>query len=363
MVIQPPGGGTVLIDPSARIVSPAPTRLGKVRMPGHDIVVVGASAGAVETLQSLVRQLPASFPATMFVAVHMPPEANSVLSQILGRASPVPVGTPADYDPIRPGQILVGPPDHHLLVDREQVRVVRGPKHDRHRPAIDPLFESASRAHGARVLGVVLSGTLDDGAAGLRTIRRRRGLALVQDPETALFCGMPRSAIELAGDVEVVALDLMGAAMMRLIETPPDRDPGPDAELDRRFESYSAQKTDVNRSGTPSPFSCPECHGVLWQVDDDPNIRFECRIGHSFSPQGLVNEHGASMEEALEAALRALDENANLNRRIARHMRETRRSISADRAERKAARSEAHAALIREVLILNPEPRPQHEED
>lgn len=331
-------------------------------MPGHDIVVIGASAGGVESMQSLVAQLPLSLPAAVFVVVHLPPEASSLLSEILGRAGPLPAGIPEDLEPIRTGRVHVAPPDHHLLVDRDRIRVVHGPRHARHRPAVDPLFESASRAYGARVLGVVLSGTLDDGAAGLRTIRRRGGLALVQDPDTALFRGMPRSAIELVADAEVVGLSEMGRAIVRLVESTPGPDPPPELELDRRFESYCGKKTDVNQSGTPSVFACPECNGVLWQIDDGQAVRYECRIGHSYSPQTLLSEHDESVEKAMEAALRALDENANLNRRIARHMRETHRNISADRAERRAAESASHADLIRSVLNRDPEsPSPNDE--
>jgi two-component system chemotaxis response regulator CheB len=327
-------------------------------MAGHDIVVVGASAGGVESLKELARQLPPDVPAAMFVVVHLPPRSFSMLAEIVDRSGPLPAVTPRDGDPIRAGRIHVGPPDHHLLLDRDRIRVVRGPRHDRHRPAIDPLFESASRAFGARVVGVVLSGTLDDGSAGLQTIRRRGGLAVVQDPDTALFRGMPARAIELVADAEVVGLNGMGDAIVRLVASTPGPEPAPEPELDRRFENYCGRKTDVNQAGKPSVFACPECSGVLWQVEDGPAVRFECRIGHSYTPQGLLTDHDDAVQRAIEAAMRALEENASLNRRIAQHMRGTRRVISAKLAERRAAESESHAGLIRAILNPDSEPPP-----
>src|SRR5713226_145828 len=165
-------------------------------MPGHDIMVIGCSAGGVEALAALAAGLPADLPASLFVVLHFPAHSMSVLPGILSRRGPLPAAHVQDNEPIRPGCIYVAPPNHHLLVKRGHVQLVRGPRENGHRPAIDPLFRSAALAYGPRVVGVILSGTLDDGSDGLLVVTKRGGIAVVQDPKDALYPGMPRSAIE-----------------------------------------------------------------------------------------------------------------------------------------------------------------------
>lgn len=148
---------------------------------GHDIIVVGASAGGVETLAEMVSRLPADLPAAVFIVLHVPPYGTSVLPSILSRRGPLPAYHPADGEQIRPGRIYVAPPDHHLIIQQDKVRLTRGPAENRHRPAIDTLFRSAARFYGPRVAGVVLTGTLDDGTAGLLAVKMRGGSALAQD--------------------------------------------------------------------------------------------------------------------------------------------------------------------------------------
>jgi two-component system, chemotaxis family, protein-glutamate methylesterase/glutaminase len=192
----------------------------------RDIVVIGTSAGGVEALQILVRTLPPKLPAAVFVTIHFPEHGTSVLPRILSRAGSIPAMHAEDRDPIVHGRIYIAPPDHHLLLTPRGVRVVRGPKEKGNRPAIDPMFRSAAVAFGPRVIGVVLTGNLDDGTAGLKSIKRRGGLAVVQDPEEALFAPMPSSAIENVAVDRVVRLTDFGRTIQELMREPiPDLDP------------------------------------------------------------------------------------------------------------------------------------------
>lgn len=164
-------------------------------MPGHEIIVVGASAGGVEALMQLVREFPVDLPASVFVVLHIPAQSPSLLAEILSRAGLMKAVHPVDYQKIKQGCIYVAPPDHHLLIEKGFMRVVRGPQEKRHRPAIDPLFRSAAVAYGSQVVGVILTGALDDGTAGLLAVKQRGGVAIVQDPRDARYPDMPKSAL------------------------------------------------------------------------------------------------------------------------------------------------------------------------
>ena len=185
-------------------------------MIGHDIVVVGASAGGVEALTRLVRTLPEDVPATLFVVLHLPADGKSHLPQILTRNGPLLASHPSDGEAIQQRRIYVAPPDHHLVVGRGYVRVIRGPKENGHRPAVDTLFRSAARAYGRRVVGVVLSGSLDDGTAGLQAVKLRNGVGVVQSPDEALFAGMPTSALENVQIDHCLGVAEIGSLLVRL---------------------------------------------------------------------------------------------------------------------------------------------------
>jgi two-component system chemotaxis response regulator CheB len=172
--------------------------LGEGHVPGHDIITIGASAGGVEAFKKIVHELPPALQAAIFVVLHISPEGPSVLPDILNRAGPLPALHPRDGDKIQLGKIYIAPPDHHLLIRRGHIHLFRGPKENNVRPAIDPLFRTAARAYGPRVIGVVLTGVLDDGTAGLLAIKARGGITVVQDPDDALFSGMPESAMKYA---------------------------------------------------------------------------------------------------------------------------------------------------------------------
>ena len=320
-------------------------------MANHDIIVIGASAGGVETLKILVAMLPRDLPAAIFVVVHTSPESPNLLPAILGRAGNLPAGSPEDGDLMERGRIYVARPDHHLLVEPNRIRVVRGPKENRHRPAVDPLFRSAAWAFGPRVIGVVLSGTLDDGTAGLWAVKTCGGIAVVQDPEDALYPGMPASAMTYVRVDHCVPLSRLGPLLVKLAHEPA-RDAGPTAAADKlslenEFAKLEGEVDAMKALGTPSAFTCPTCQGSLWESQDGNLLRYRCHVGHAFSPESLMAEQSETVENALWSSLRALEEKAAMYRRLAERM-----SVKT-RFEDKARALDASAQVIKGLLASN----------
>lgn len=324
-------------------------------MGGRNIIVVGASAGGVEALSHLVSRLPAGFPATIFVVVHFPPHGTSVLPDILRRAGKLRVSHAADGDAIEPGTVVVAPPDHHLLVKPGHVRLTRGPRENGHRPAADALFRTAARAYGRRVIGVVLTGNMDDGTAGLAAVARMGGVAVAQDPEDALYAGMPASAVANVDVDHVVPLEGLAELLVRLVEEPADPSgeeemPG-EIEIEADMAEMDPDAFDLDdRPGTPSGFTCPECHGALWELAEDGAVRFRCRVGHAYGAETLLAEQTSSVEAALWTALKALKERAVMARQMARRMEGRGNARSTQRFDEQARDADEKAAVIREVL-------------
>jgi two-component system chemotaxis response regulator CheB len=328
-------------------------------MPGRDIIVVGASAGGVEALSQLALRLPADLPASIFIVLHVPAHGTSLLPHILNRHGPLPALHPADGEEIRPGRIYVAPPDQHLLVEEGRVRLSRGPRENGHRPAVDPLFRTAARSYGPRAVGVVLSGTLDDGTAGLAAIKQRGGVAVVQDPHDALFPGMPRSALDSVAVDHSLPVAAIAEVLGRLAHEPitnPGGTPMPDeVRAESRIAAFDLGAIeDDDRPGQPSVFGCPDCGGTLWELQDGDLIRFRCRVGHAWTANGLMARQSEGIETALWTALRALEERAVLCTRVAERM--TRRGLgaSAARFEQQSDDSRRRAAILREVLVSEP---------
>ncbi len=291
-------------------------------MAERNIIVVGASAGGVEALRQIVHSLPAQLDAAVFVTIHFPSHGTSMLPRILGRAGQLPVVHPSDGERIVTGRIYVAPPDFHLLVDRKRIRLVRGPRENGHRPAIDPMFRSASVAFGPRVIGVVLTGNLDDGTSGLAAIKRHGGLALVQDPEDALFPSMPQSAIEHVPVDRVAPIHAIWPALDVLMKTPIEKrehtimsDDVTENEL--AAGQLSAIEQPERHPGRVSAFSCPDCGGVLSELSDGDFVRFRCRVGHAGTGEGRVAKQSDILDDALWTALRSLEESVSLARQLA----------------------------------------------
>jgi two-component system chemotaxis response regulator CheB len=327
-------------------------------LPTHDIIVIGASAGGIESLITLTGELPADFPAAVFVVVHFPAQSTSVLPRILTRSGPLPATHAQHGEAIRPGRIYVAVPDHHLLVRQGVIHVVRGSKENRCRPAIDPLFRSAALAYGPRVVGVILSGTLGDGTAGLLSVKQRGGVAIVQDPADAMFPDMPRNALEYIKADYVAPLQEIARVLVDLVHTPATQTQivpaSPDGEKEIALaEADMATIENGDRPGTPSVFGCPDCGGTLWELQEEGLLRFRCRIGHGFSAESLLTGQSEALEDALWAALRGLEENAALAQRMAARARERNFRQSAEIFEGRARTAERQAAVIREVLVNN----------
>lgn len=328
-------------------------------MPGHDIIVVGASAGGVEALSTLMSQLPAELLASVFIVLHIPPQTPSLLPLILDRTSPLPVSQAINGEKIEYGRVYVAPPDNHLLVERGFVRVLRGPKENRYRPAVDPLFRSAAVAYGPRVVGVVLTGALDDGTVGMRAVKQRGGVGVVQDPREALYSGMPRSAMENANIDYILPLAEIAPLLVRLANEPADEEgryPVPeDLKLEVKIAEQDIGAEDliksVNQLGKISAFTCPDCHGALWELRDGELVRFRCHVGHAFSADSLEAEQSEALEGALWSALRALEEKMALSRKMANRARERNNLLAANSFEMKARVAEQHAEMLRNILL------------
>lgn len=327
-------------------------------MAGHDIIVIGASAGGVEPLQELARGLPPDLPAAVFVVLHVPPSSQSILPRILSNSGPLRAHHAINGEAIEHGRIYVAPPDYHLLVERERIRVVRGPRENRARPAVDPLFRSAAYVYGTRVVGVILSGMLDDGTAGLAAIKRCGGVTVAQDPKEALYPGMPQSAMQNVSPDHCLRVARIASLLARLASVPAKDDaayPVPEilkieTNISRLEES---EMEDVEKIGALSAFTCPDCRGALWELRDGNLLRFRCHVGHAFSAESLMAEQSEELENALWAALRSLEENAALSRRMAARASERNHTISVMQFEKNARQVEQHAAVIRQVLHQN----------
>jgi len=325
-------------------------------MSHRDIIVVGASAGGIEVLQQLAAALPRDLAASVFVTVHFPEHGVSVLPRILARAGPLPALHAVDGEPIVHGRIYIAPPGFHLLLERSCMRLVRGPRENGNRPAIDPMFRSAAVTFGPRVIGVVLTGLLDDGTSGLAAIKRNGGTTVVQDPADALFPSMPQSAMEYVEVDHVSPIRSMGRTLVGIVAEPlgdHDQPPSRDDVMEKKYSSadLGVIENPGQHPGRLSSFGCPDCGGVLWEIADGEFVRFRCRVGHAWSSEGLLAEQAYTLDDALWIALRALEESASLSRQIAARHKTRGAMALADRFESQAYDTESRAAVVRESLL------------
>jgi len=322
------------------------------------IIVIGASAGGVTSLRALVANLPDDIDAAIFVVLHIPPDGISELPDILSRAGPLTASHPTDGEKIKRGRIYVARPDHHLLIEGDHVGVKRGPKENRFRPSIDTLFRSAAYTYGSRVVGVVLSGALDDGTSGLWTVKELGGVTMVQQPGDAAFDSMPLSALDhVQIDYSLPAAEI-GSLITRLCERPSSTEVAKAGVHEKQLEvevaiaaGGDALRRGVMTLGELSSFSCPECHGVLIKLTEGKKSRFRCHTGHAYTASALLSGVMTSIGEGSWQVMRALEEAAMLLEQMGRDIADGDRPKTAELFFEKAREAAARARLVREATI------------
>jgi two-component system chemotaxis response regulator CheB len=320
----------------------------------RDVIVIGGSSGGVEVVREIVRGLPAGLPAAVFVVIHRGPQGPSLLADILDAAGPLRATVAVEGERFERGRVYVAPPDRHLLVGQDHVHVRRGPRENRTRPAVDPLFRSAAVSCSTRVVGVVISGMLDDGTAGLQAIKRCGGLAVVQDPADAAYPDMPRSAwAHVAVDHARPAAGLAG--LLAELASASPRPAHVEAPENLRVEALIAAQElhrmpDQGRFGSLSPLTCPDCNGAMVEIRDDGLVRYRCHTGHAFTMDALQVSQGEIWEKTLYGAMRAQHEQALLSRHMAAEQRRRGNGRWAEDLEQRAAGYEEGAEIIRQLL-------------
>ena len=329
-------------------------------MPGHDIIVIGASAGGLKALSTIVSSLPADIDAALFIVQHLEANKPSILPKILEDVGSLPTAHPKDQEKIQKGRIYVAPPDYHLLVNEGYMRVVRGPQENRFRPAIDALFRSAARSYGPRVVGVVLTGYLDDGTVGLMAVKKRGGVAVVQDPTEAEYPSMAKSALRYVKVDNCIQLREIPELLVRLADEPAADDSAYPIPQDIEFETNIAAQQmntkefldNVESIGMRTTYSCPECNGSIWQIGNEGPLRFRCHVGHSYTGDIFIAEQTQNLENALWSAVRVMEEKVTFSRQMADRMKSYNLDNAVKKYEDYAKNLDKEVSIVRE-LILN----------
>jgi two-component system chemotaxis response regulator CheB len=320
----------------------------------RDVVVIGASAGGLRALQQLIVRLPGDLAAGVLVVVHLAPTAPSRLADILAKAGPLPAVAAVDGAPMTLGCVHTAVPDRHLLIgENDLVRLSRGPRENRVRPAVDSLFRSAARWCGPRVIGVVLSGTLDDGAAGLAAIAQHGGVALVQRPEDAKFGGMPRAALTAVPEAIEAPAAQLARLITDLVGRPVPEDDGPGEALIWETDMAEHAYSGAAQPGRPAGLGCPECSGGMNVVRTGNALHYACHAGHTYSPQTLLAARDEGIEAALWTALSALQEKSMVLRELAGRAHAAGDQEQHDRHHAAATEADRAAALLRRKLLAD----------
>lgn len=334
-------------------------------MANRDIIVIGGSAGATAPLKEILARLPAALPAAVFIVLHIPAQTVGMLASIAKSASKLPIVQAQNGMPIENGHIYLAAPDHHLLIFDDRISLGRGPRENLVRPAIDALFRSAALRYGPRVIGVVLSGLLSDGAAGLSAIKRCGGIALVQDPVDAIASEMPQRALEATTVDLCVPSARIGDVLSDLAREPPGaRLPVP-PEIRLEVEIAAGERVgseSLSRIANPAPLTCPSCGGVLSALKGSNPLRFRCQVGHAYAADVLAKEQESRVDEALRVALRIIEERAELVQRMADDARHNGRPAIAQIYAPRAEEYRKYADTIRRAVLDSLDPQRSNSE-
>jgi two-component system, chemotaxis family, protein-glutamate methylesterase/glutaminase len=331
-------------------------------MPKVELVVIGASAGGLDGLLTIVTQLPPSLAATVVIVMHTNSAGTSYLPEILGRVSRLPVTLAVDRQKLAGGHILIAPPDFHVLINRRSLSLTRGPRENGFRPAIDPLFRTASRAYQSRVMGVILSGALDDGTYGMKVIKEHGGVTVVQDPEEAQIPSMPLSVLSSVKVDHVLSASAIASAIVESVtgerrnkvvamkhrKEPEPQDRATTTQVEEMVETF----------GPPSGMTCPDCGGALWEVAEKGLVRYRCHVGHQFTGDGLDSALHDTVEGALWTAVRVLEEQAAMKQRMAERAQGAGLSMVREGFEAGSKDSHRQAQAIRELLFSRKATKP-----
>lgn len=335
-------------------------------MATRNIIVIGASAGGFEALKQLVAALPASLEAAIFIVWHMSPDVQGILPHVLNKQQFFNAHNAIDMDPIVMGRIYVAPPDRHLLIEKDKVRVTHGPKENGFRPAVDPLFRSAAYHLRSRVIGIILSGALDDGASGLWAVKKYGGLAIVQDPDEAEVPSMPQNAMRAVQVDHIVTISDMAPLLVKLIREEAPLIKKQDMEEDNKNTEKEikiaiqddAMKDTIMQFGQLTPYTCPECHGVLSAITEGDRTRYRCHTGHAFSADSLLSIISENIEQSFWSTIRAIEESVILLNHMGDHFAEQNQAHLAAIYFKKANEAMDRCKRVREVVSLHENVRP-----
>jgi two-component system, chemotaxis family, protein-glutamate methylesterase/glutaminase len=322
-------------------------------MGNRDILAIGTSAGGFEALRFIAGEFSPDFPASVLVVIHLPSQFRSTLDAILTQTGPLQATFAADGEKLERSHIYIAPPERHLLVESNELRLGLGPRENNARPALDPLFRSAALCCGARAIGAVLTGTLGDGAAGLMALKQSGGITVVQDPSDAAFPEMPTTALTRSQPNHVVGLAGMPALFEKLVRQPAGQPVPVTKAIEYEVEIARGGRgsmSEMDRIGRRSVLACPDCHGVMWEIDEGELVRYRCHVGHAYSAEIMSLALDDNLRQAFGSALRALDERIALAKKLDAQASSGGQTRVAKSWAAKALEFEAEAKIIRDSI-------------